>query len=147
MPAKTRLLGQDVQIRISRNGILTTLTAIKSFTFETRVRRLAEGYLGETTNRQDEIADEVGGSFTIHIESNDAFVFQKFLFDRAQARTADEDQVSLVFRTTFPSGEVTRITIPNPAFESVPVNVGGRDTYVDQTYTYGSSAFTHNPAS
>lgn len=143
MALKSRLLGRDVQIRLSQNGRpLTTLTAIKNFTFETRQRILSEGYLGETGVRQDSIFDEVGGTFTIHPEGSEANVFQKFLADKAIERRSTEDQVTIVFRTTYPNGEVVKVTIPEAEFDPVPFNVGARDAYVEQSYTYKAEKFS-----
>jgi hypothetical protein len=142
MAQKSRILGRDVQIRIARGGApLTTITAIKNFTFETRNRILTESYLGETQNRQDSIADEVGGSFTVHPEDPEAMEFQKFLYDKAIRRTANEEQVTIVFRVTWPSGKTAKVTIPEAEFDPVPFNVGSRDGYVEMGFTYKAERF------
>ena len=143
MAQKSRLLGQDVQIRLTLGGTpLTTVTAVKNFVFETRQRILTEQYLGETQNRQDSIFDEVGGSFVVHPEDPEILKFQKALADKAIARSANEQQVSISFRVTFPSKKVAKIVIPEVEFDPVPFNVGGRDAYVDMTFTYKAEKYT-----
>jgi len=143
MAVKSRIFGRDVQIRIARGGAPeTTLTAIKNFTFETRQRIVSEGYLGETGLRQDSIFDEVGGSFTLHPEDPAAMVFQKAIADKAIRRSATEEQISIVFRSTYPSGQVVKVTIPEVEFDPVPFTVGGRDTYVELGFTYKAEKYS-----
>lgn len=140
---KSRLLGRDVQIRIAQAGVpLATITAIKNFSFEVRVRNLKDGLLGETGQRQDEIFDEVGGSFVIQPEDPEVLTFMKFIADRAITRSFSEGQITINFRCTFPNGSIARVVIPNPAFDSLPFNVSGRDAYVETTVTYSAEAFT-----
>lgn len=144
MAIKSRILGRDVQIRIQRNGApVTTLTAIKNFTFEVRQRILSEGYLGETGLRQDSIFDEVGGSFTLNPEDKEAQDFQKLIADKAIRRSANEEQITIVFRTTYPNGQITRITIPEVEFDPIPFNMGGRDSYVEMSFNYKAEKYTY----
>jgi hypothetical protein len=143
MSIKTRILGRDVQIRIAHNGVpFATITAIKNFTFEVRQRILTEQYQGEVANRQDSIFDEVGGSFTIHPEGKEAFQFQKLLADKAIRRTASEEQITMVFRATFPDGSNVRVTIPEAEFDPVPMNSSNRDAYVDMGFTYKAEKYS-----
>lgn len=143
MAQKSRILGRDVQIRLALGGVpQTTLTAVKNFTFEPRQRILTEGYLGETGNRQDSIFDEVGGSFTIHPESTEALEFQKAIADKAIKREANELQVSIVFRVTFPGGQVAKITIPEAEFEPIPFAASGRDAYVELGFAYKAEKYS-----
>lgn len=143
MAQKSRILGRDVQVRLARNGApLTTLTAIKSFSFEVRQKVLTEQYLGEVANRHDSIFEEVGGSFSLHPEDPEALEFQKFLADKAITRSAGDEQVTIIFRITFPSGKVAKITIPECEFEPVPLSFGNRDAYVDMNFTYKASQYT-----
>lgn len=140
---KSRLLGRDVQIRIAQAGVpLATVTAIKNFTFEVRVRNLKDQLLGETGQRQDEIFDEVGGTFVIQPEDPEVLTFMKFVADRAIARSFSEGQVTINFRCTFPNGSIARVVIPNPAFDPIPFNASGRDAYVETSVTYAAEGFT-----
>lgn len=143
MALKTRILGRDVQVRIAKGGSpVSTLTAIKNFTFETRQRILTEQYLGETGNRQDSIFDEVGGSFTIHPEDPEAQVLQKAIADKAIARKAGEEQISITFRVTYPNGKIAKVTIPECEFDPIPFNVGSRDAYVEMNFTFKAEKYS-----
>lgn len=143
MATKSRILGQDVQIRLSQGGKpLTTITAIKNFTFETRQRILTEGFLGETAQRQDSLFDEVGGSFSVQPEDPEILTFQKFLVDRAIRRVADEQQVTIAFRISFPNRKVAKIIVPAPEFDPVPFNASGRDAYVEMSFTWKAEGYT-----
>lgn len=140
---KSRLLGRDVSIRMSQGGVpLATITAIKSFTFELRVRNLKDGLLGETGQRQDEIFDEVGGSFVIQPEDPEVFTFMKFIADRAISRAFDEGQVTINFRCNFPNRGLARIVIPSPAFDTMPFNASARDAYTELSVSYAAESFT-----
>lgn len=137
-----RILGKSVQVRVTQGGvILSEISAIKAFTFETRQRIITEGYLGETAQRQDEIFDEVGGSFSVHPEGTDILQLQKTIADRARARTANPTQVSASFRVSFPQGTIARIVIPDMKFDPIPFNVSGRDAYVDMSFTYKATQY------
>lgn len=140
--AEFRVFGKEVSIRITRsNALLREITAIRSFTFETRQRIITEGYLGETAMRQDEIFDEVGGSFTIVPEGMEVLDLQQLIQQRSSRRIANDEQVSATFRVQFPSGVIARFTVPDMKFDPIPINVSSRDAYVDMTFTYKASSY------
>ena len=137
-----RILGKSVQVRLTQGGsIISEISAIKSFTFESRHRILTEGYLGETAQRQDEIFDEVGGSFAVNPEGTDIFSLQQLIVNRSTVRTANPTQVAATFRVSFPQGTVARITIPDMKFDPIPFTVGGRDAYVEMSFTYKATGY------
>lgn len=137
-----RVLGKEVTVRLTRNGALQSdITAVRSFTFEPRVRLLKENYLGEVATRQDEIFEEVGGTMTVHMEKNQVMQLQKLIVDRSTRRVYNDEKISITFRISFPDGTIARITIPDAKFESVPLNFSGRDAYIDVTLTYASDRY------
>lgn len=143
MAQKTRLLGRDVQIRLALGGVpLSTITAVKNFTWNINHRVLTEGFLGETGNRKDGIYDDVSGSFQIHPESPDAFVLAKAIADKTISRSASELQVSITMRCTFPSGKTAKVFIGEVEFAPTTVNVGGRDAYVEMNFSWEAEKFT-----
>lgn len=142
MSVKTRLMGRDVQLRIARGGVpLTTITAIKSLTFEVRVQTKKDGFLGESGLRIDSIFDDVGGSFTIEPEDSAGMELQKLVADKAIARRQGDEQVSITFRVTYPNGQVVKVTVPSVEFDAVPFNVSGRDAYAEMTFTYSAEKY------
>lgn len=143
MAQKSRLLGRDVQVRIAKGGVpQTTITAIKSMTFEVVVRSLEEGYLGETGVRLDDIYDRVGGTLVVHPEHPEVLQLQKAIADRAIARKAGEDQISITFRCTWPGGQVAKVIIPEVVFDTIPFAVGARDSYVEATLTFKAEKYS-----
>jgi len=142
MAQEFRLFGKEVTIRLVRSGeLITSITAIKNFTFEPRQRIITESYLGETANRQDEIFDEVGGSFSVHPESSEILELQRMIVDRATRRVVTDEEVQATFRLQFPNGEAPRITIPDMHFDPIPINVGARDAYVEMSFSYKATGY------
>jgi hypothetical protein len=142
-----RILGKSVQIRLTRSGaLLKSITAIKTFTFEPRQRILSEGYLGETAQRQDEIFDEVGGSFVAVPEGTEILDLQEMIKNRSTRRIANDEKVSCTFRISFPDGTINRITIPDMKFDPIPFTVGGRDAYVEMSFSFKATTYLRSPA-
>ncbi len=135
-----RVLGRSVTVRITQDGaLLSEITAIKNFTFETRQKILTEGYLGEGANRQDEIFEEVGGSFTVNPETTQILALQKAIMERSQRRQSGDTVINCTFRISFPNGQVARITIPEMQFDPIVLNIDARDSYPGMSFTYKSN--------
>jgi hypothetical protein len=136
--AETRIRGQEVSIRISRNAnVESTITAVKDFTVQLDMATLDEGYLGETTMRKDDIFNGVSGSFTIDHESQDILVFMDFIKQRAQRRIpVNQSRANATGRFTFPNGDVPRLLIPDMKFDAIPISVPGRNAYVNSSFSY-----------
>jgi hypothetical protein len=142
MANEFRVFGKEVTIRFTRSGnIISEITAIKNFTFETRQRIITDQYLGETASRQDEIFDEVGGSFTVHPEGTDILELQKLIADRSQRRQSVDEEINCTFRIAFPNGASPKITIPDMHFDPIPLNVPNRDAYVEMSFTYKATGY------
>jgi len=141
--AEFRARGVEATIRITRNGVLQTeITAIKDFTFETRQRVTTENYLGETASRQDEIFDEVGGSFTVNPEGSQILELQALVVRRSQRRVVNDEQISSTFRIQFPNGVIARIMIPDMKFDPIPLRAPARDQYLELAFTWKSDRYT-----
>lgn len=147
MAAEFRIFGKEVTIRLTQAGkLLGTITAIKNFVFQTDHRIISEGYLGETSMRQDEIFDGVSGSFSVNPEDQTPLLLQQLIATRAQRRIAQEEEVNCTFRAAFPNGQTPKITIPDMHFDPIPFNVGARDAYVEMSFSYKASKYILTPA-
>lgn len=126
--------------RITRGGrVEDTITAFKDFSFQYEFAQNSEGYLGETTERKDEIFNGISGSFTVHQESQDILFFQQAIKERAQRKVAVNGQrINITARLTFPNGETPRVIIPDVKFGATPNNVPGRADYVNTAFTYAA---------
>jgi|SRR5215831_7456233 len=132
MAESLRVRGQEVQIKITQAGKLQrTLSAIESATFTVMIDILRKGYLGETTDRRDDIYKGCKFEFSFDPESNESLILVATLRDRAQRRTAQAAaQVNAVFIANFPNGQRPRITIPDLKFQDPTLSFANRDSYV-----------------
>ena len=139
---ETRLRGQEVNMRLVRNGIVEeTVTAFKDFSVQLDMATLDEGYLGETTQRKDDIYNGVSGSFTVDHESQDILLLMEFIKNRAQRDPnvpIQSSTVNATVRLTFPNGDTPRILVKDMKFDPLPISVPSRDAYVNTGFSYKS---------
>ena len=131
MADELRIKGQEIQVRITQGGDLKrTLTAVESLTFTVKVDILRKSYLGETTDRRDDIYRGVALELSIDSESPDVIDLLTAIRDRASRRTAaSETQVNVTFSMAFQQKR-KRISIPDLHFQDPGLSVSGRDAYV-----------------
>ena len=134
--ADQRIKGQEVQVLLIVGGEpQTTITDIRSFevTFQTEI--LKEGYLGETTDRRDEIFRGVAGRMELHFENQDVFKLIQSILDRAQRR---EPGLKINIKATlqFPNGQNPKVVIPDVYFGELPVNFASRSDYGTLSLTF-----------
>jgi hypothetical protein len=127
--AGTRAKGQEVEVLIVVNGqVKDTITDVRSFEMEAQLEVLKEGYLGETTDRRDDIYRGVKGKISLHFENSDVLSLMRDLIDRARRRTPGV-AVNIKASINFPGGQRTRVMLPNVFFGPIPMNFGGRADY------------------
>lgn len=137
MPTERRLRGQEVSVRITRNGVLeSTITAIRDFSVSFDLEVITEGYLGETENRFDDIINGCSGSFSVALEGPELLRFVTFLSERAQRRQDANIAVNITTRLSLPDGRTPRVQIKDVKFDAVPINVGGRNQYVASSFSF-----------
>jgi hypothetical protein len=130
MTVPQRLKGQETQILFVRASALEdTLTDVTDFEFEPKIELKEAGYLGEKSNRHDEIFN--GGKFTgtLHLHTQDWFNYQQAIIQRAQRLTPD-----VVFNITtvllFPNGDTPTVLLPDVHFGPQPHGIRSRGDYV-----------------
>ena len=139
---ETRVFGRDTSVRVIQDGnLLSEFSAVDSWTFDVNVKRVEEGYIGETANRQDEIYESVSGSIPIKVEGPDALRLQEAIALRATRRSNPQVKIDLVFRISFPNGVIARIAVKDVKFETVPLNQGGRESYLAMTLNWKAPSF------
>lgn len=131
MAESLRLRGQEVQLRLTQAGkLLRTITAIENATWTVLMDILRKGYLGETTERRDDMYKGTKFEFGFDPESKDPFIMVGLLRDRAQRRTSQASaQVNAVFTCNFPNGQRPRVTIPDLKFQDPSLAFANRDSY------------------
>src|SRR4051812_22585885 len=100
-----RIRGQETVINIVNNGVLeTSLTSVMAFNDEDLLELKQQGYLGETSNRGDEIYNGTKFDLEMHLQSQDWLTFKQAIKARARRQKPD-----LVFNVTvtyfFPNGQ------------------------------------------
>lgn len=124
-----RIRGQEVEVLLIVDGtVQENITDVRSFEFAGKLEMQEEGYLGESTNRYDEIYNGVRGRMELHFENEEVFNFMTSVIDRAKRRTPGT-QVNIKATLSFPNGDRPRILINDASFGEVPVNFASRSDY------------------
>lgn len=131
-----RVRGQEVSVQVVQNGkIVAELTDVKSFDVEFQMDVMKEGYLGEFTDRRDDMFKGISGKIEFHIENNAPFDFINAIVQRSQSRVKGT-QFNVQSTINLPNGQVKRLLVNDIFFSNVPVNVGGRSDYVTYSLPY-----------
>lgn len=129
MPAQ-RIKGQEVSILIVQDSVLQdTLTDIQNFNGSLELEIKSVGYLGEKSNRKDEIFNGCKFDMSLHLHTQDWFNFQLSIVNRAKRITPDTVfNISGVF--SFPNGDTPVMLFPDCHFGEQPLAVNSRGDYV-----------------
>jgi hypothetical protein len=129
-----RIKGQETDTVIVVQGSpLLTVKDIRNFEITIRTEKLEEGYLGETSNRFDEILKGIDFRGEFHFENQDILtIFAQAVHDRAVRRNP---ATKINIRTTlnFPGGDRPRISLKDCFFGPIPMNIAERSQYVAVT--------------
>jgi hypothetical protein len=136
-----RIKGQEVSLVMTGpEGREGGIIDIQSFEANFKVELKAEGYLGETTQRYDEIFNGVEGRIELHLENDKYFEFMRRVQNRAQRRESAEGQFNIMASLNFPSDGRKRILLEDVYFGEQPVTVTSRADYVSATIEFGCSS-------
>lgn len=134
--ADQRLKGQEVQIQVIQGGqVVTAFNAIGSFNDTQKSEKIEQGYLGETTNRHDDIFNGFDGSFTFHMENSSWTNFSAAMIAR-QRRQQPELVFNIVRTDFFPNGETFTRTYLDVMFGPLPNSISDRGSYVEGTIDF-----------
>lgn len=136
--SETRIKGQEVVARITRGAsVLQTFTAFRSIDVRYQLQVISAGYLGETTERKDDVFKGVSGTLELDMADQEALVFADFLVRRAQRKIeAASSRVNVTATFNFPHGQSPRLLLRNLAFGEIGFGVGGRDAYVTNSFPF-----------
>jgi hypothetical protein len=131
-----RIKGQEVSIKVVKDGnIVAEVNDIRSFEVGMQLEVLKEGYLGEFTDRRDDVFRGVSGKMDVHMESGSVFDLFRDLIQRSQRRTAGVT-VNIQAQLQFPNGNLKLVNINDCFFGEIPLTVGGRSEYVTFTLNF-----------
>lgn len=134
-----RVKGQEVSILFTGPEGEIELAARQSFEATVLLDTLSEGYLGETTERKDDVYRGIEGRLSIHLETDAYLTLIQTAKERSQRQRAGVFNLSAVM--SFPSGEIRRVFIEDVKFGNFPLNVGGRDEYVTGEINFAADDF------
>ena len=135
-----RIKGQEVNVSFAGpTGTVDGLADIRSFEWEFQLDTTAEGYLGESTERRDDIFRGATGSMEIHMEGGEFFDFVKTVLDRAARRAPAAGQFNITASFDFPNGDRRRVQFVDVFFGNIPGSAPGRDEYVTATISWECS--------
>lgn len=124
-----RVKGQEMTVIFVQGGKpVATMTDFRNIEFELMLDRTEEGYLGETSNRYDEILKGMRVSSDLHFENQDIFAFIQAIIDRATRRNTNL-KINLTATINMPNGQRPKLYANDLFFGAIPINFGGRAEY------------------
>jgi hypothetical protein len=137
-----RVKGQEVIVQIVADGILEDeITAISDFSDSTDLEIIAKGYLGEKTNRQDEILNGYSGSVSFD-QQTQAFYNLKAKIEARAKREQPDLQFNISKTLFFPNGQTPSVTFNDVKFGKIDEKVGGRNQYASVTIPWATDSVT-----
>jgi hypothetical protein len=127
--ADARIKGQEIEILIvSKGKPLDTITDVRSFEMAAQMEILREGYLGEKTDRRDDVYRGVRMRMELHFENDDIFKLMRDVIDRARRREPGT-KINIKATLNFPNGDRPRVLIQDVFFGEIPMAFGSRTDY------------------
>jgi hypothetical protein len=140
--ADQRIKGQEVSITVVEGGSpLQTINDIRSFSVAGMLETQTEGYLGETTDRRDEIYRGFRGDIELHFENRDVLDLIRRIIDRARRR---EPGIVINIKATlvFPNGQRVRVLMKDVFFGEIPIAFGDRSAYGTVSMSFEGNDFS-----
>lgn len=142
MAQAQRIKGQETEIILVVNGQpADSFNSVKSFDVEFMMDLLQEGFIGETSDRFDEVFKGCKGNIEMEFNTSAVFRVIEALINRARRRQPGT-VVNIKTTLNFPNGQRKRLVFPNVNFGAVPMNFGGRTEYGTLKLSWGCSEFT-----
>ncbi len=125
-----RIRGENVQVKIIEGGkdILLGDRAVVSLEYTPQQEITSTGFLGETTERKDEVYRGVTGTLTLQMSDGTATDFVRRLNDRAR-RAVPAFSVQIVATEVYPSGDTRVLLFPDVQFGPQAKRYASRDAY------------------
>ena len=127
----TRILGQDSVVTIVQdNQPVAAIDSIKSLEITLQTEILKEQFLGETTDRRDEIFRGVAGKMEAQLSSDALLQLANAIVQRAQNRQSGT-RINIKTTFQFPNGDRAMYVLPDVKFGNIPISNKGRTEYVE----------------
>ena len=136
-----RLKGQECIVRFIKQGqIVQELVDVKNVEVEYMMDILEDGFVGETTDRYDDVYKGMSGSMTIQIEDATVYNFIIDIINRAR-RKVPMFQVDLLGVFQFSNGTTSKRLLADLRFGPFRESNGGREHFITIDMTFKCSEF------
>jgi hypothetical protein len=136
-----RVKGQEVSVLIVRDSVLEdTLTNIQDAEVTISSEIITKGYLGEKTNRTDDIYNGVKGKLTLHLHDQAYLNYVLGVLAR-QKRDTPDVVINITMTLAFPNGQTPSILVPDAKFGEIPLSAGNRADYVQTSLDFAADDF------
>lgn len=137
-----RLKGQEVSIRIIDAGsVVAAIDTVSTFNDGVDLEIKEAGYLGEFTNRFDEVLNGFSGDLETNLTRADSATLDDAII--AKAKRESPALVFNVIRTDFfPNGDSNIYTYEDVHWGQIPTTIGARGDFVKKKYQFKCSERT-----
>lgn len=136
-----RIMGQDVIVTPFINDIpQQAITDVRNFEVAVQVEVVREGYLGQFTDRRDDIYRGIRGSYEIHFSSRAALDMVVSITNRAR-RVGANVQIITQAALVFPNGDSPIIVTTDCFFNEIPLAFGSRGDFGNIRFDWEADDF------
>lgn len=136
-----RIKGQEVSLLIVRDSTLEdTITDIQDAEITIASEIIEKGYLGEKTNRHDDIYNGVKGKLSLHLHDQ-AYLNYVLAVLARQKRDTPDAIINISMTLAFPNGQTPSILVTDAKFGDIPLTAGARNDYVISNLDFAADDF------
>lgn len=140
-----RIKGQEVSIRVIDTGnVVSSIDSVSSFNEEMKSEIKEDGFLGESTNRFDDIHNGYGGDFEFQFRRADWTDFQLRVQARQERRTPNII-FNVVKTDLYPDGSTSVFTYIDVKWGPMTAGTGARGDFVKGKAQFACSKRTVKP--
>lgn len=134
-----RLKGQEVEIRVIAAGtVVQEIAAISSFNDNVKFELKEDGFLGETTNRYDEVLNGFAGDLEFQVTQATWYEFVERIIARAK-RDTPEVVFNMIRTDFFSNGQSAIVSYEDVHWGPLPTSVPSRGDFVKPRLEFGCS--------
>lgn len=140
----TRIRGEQVQVKVIKGGkdALLSERAVVALEYTPKQEIMEQGFLGETTNRHDEVYKGCSGTLTLQYSDKSVNKLIRDLNDRSRRATGASFKVNIVAVENYPDGDVGKLLFPDVKFGGQVKSYGARDSYGQITLPWACDEYT-----
>ena len=141
-----RITGQDIAVRIIRDGVLQNeITTVKSVNLVFEMARSEEDYIGETSMRYDSKFNGLAVKMELHSENKQGLLLIQAIVLKAQRRAGGAVRIDIACSLIWPSGDKLSLMAKDVAFADLPFGFDSRKDFGKIELDGKCSEFTLKP--